>query len=118
MKLRLHSNTLRLRLSQSEVSRLAESGQVQETITFAPGQTFSYSIEARPEAEVGALLESNRVRIVLPAAVAKNWMESDQTGVEGSTATLRVVVEKDYQCLHRESEEDADAFPNPLKQKS
>jgi hypothetical protein len=37
MKLRFHANTLRLRLSQSEVARLAETGCVEATVTFAPG---------------------------------------------------------------------------------
>lgn len=118
MKLRFQANTLRLRLSQSEVARLAETGCVEDTVTFAPGQTLSYVIESGPVVAVGATFEGNRIRVALPAAVAKSWIESDHTGVEGESATLRVLIEKDFQCLHRASEEDADAFPNPLASKS
>src|SRR5271166_4221552 len=103
MKLRFHSNSLRLRLSRSEVARLAETGRVEETIAFAPGKDLSYSIESGPTAAVAAELEGTRIRVLLPAAVAKTWIESDQTGIEGGNETLSVLVEKDFQCLHRES---------------
>jgi len=46
--------------------------------------------------------------------VAKNWLETDQTGIEAATSSLRILIEKDFQCLHRASAEDADGFPNPL----
>jgi hypothetical protein len=114
MKLRFHAGSLRLRLSQSEVTRLAETGRIEETITFAPGQTISYVVESAAQPSLNASFTGNRIRVELPASMAKDWIESDQTGLEGGTSTLRVLVEKDFQCLHRESGEDVDAFPNPL----
>jgi hypothetical protein len=118
MKLRLHSNTVRLRLSQSEVSRLAETGRVEESIQFAPGRALEYVIESGSVPEISATFDGSRVRVSLPANVAKAWIGSDQTGVEGKTDTLRVLVEKDFVCLHGPGAEDADAFPNPLATKS
>jgi hypothetical protein len=41
-------------------------------------------------------------------------MESDQSGTEASSGTLRLLIEKDFQCLHREPAPGEDAFPNPL----
>ena len=114
MKLRFQSNSLRLRLSQSEVARLADTGKVEELIAFAPGQKFSYSIESRPVAALAATLDGSHIRVLLPEDLSKAWIESDQTGIEGGNDSLRVLVEKDFQCLHRASSEDADAFPNPL----
>jgi hypothetical protein len=118
MKLRLHSNTLRLRLSQSEVSRLAETGRVEESIQFAPGRSLSYVVESGSAPEISATFDGSRVRVLLPANVAKAWIRSDQTGIEGKSDTLHVLVEKDFVCLHRPAPEDADAFPNPLATKS
>jgi hypothetical protein len=112
MKLRFHGNSLRLRLSQSEVARLAETGKVEETITFAPEVNLSYSIETRPSGAVAATLEGSHIRVLLPADLSKTWIESGQTGIEGGTESLRVLIEKDFQCLHHGSD-DADAFPNP-----
>ena len=111
MKLRFHGDSLRLRLSQAEVTLLAETGRVQDTLTFAPGQTLSYSLETG--AAVAAAFDGRRISIVVPAAAAKHWMESDEAGIEGGSGPLKVLVEKDFQCLHSR-EEDADAFPNPI----
>ena len=118
MKLRFHGNTLRLRLSQSDVTRLAETGRVEEQVMFAPKQTLVYVIESGVVEgggdEIRASFENGRIRVTLPAAVAKHWVESDETGIESSGGPLTVLVEKDFQCLHRDGDKDGDAFPNPL----
>ena len=119
MKLRFHSNSLRLRLSQSDIARLAETGRVEETVAFGPGQMLAYSVETcsiEPGAaeQVSASFENGRIRVMLPGAHARRWIESDETGIENSSGGLRVLVEKDFQCIHPESEEDRDGFPNPL----
>jgi hypothetical protein len=114
MKLRFQANSLRLRLSQSEVARLAEHGRVEETVTFAPGQTLSYAVESGAGSAIVATFAANRIRVALPLSVARNWIDSDETGVEGSGDGLKVLVEKDFQCLHRPGEEDPDAYPNPM----
>ena len=115
MKLRFHNDSLRLRLSQPEVARLKETGRVETSVTFAPGQALLYSIETGPDGAVSATFEQGRIRVHLPAATARQWIDSDQTGVESSGSPLHILIEKDYQCLHKSSPDDADAFPNPLK---
>ena len=111
MKLRFHGDSLRLRVSQAEMARLAETGRVEDTLTFAPGQTLSYSLETG--AALAAEFDGRRIAIVLPAAAAKHWMESDEAGIEGASGPVKVLVEKDFRCLHSR-DEDADAFPNPM----
>ena len=111
MKLRFHNDSLRLRVSQAEMARLAETGRVEDTLTFAPGRTLSYSLETG--AALAAAFDGQRISIVVPAAAAKHWMASDETGIEGASGPLKVLVEKDFRCLHS-GEEDADAFPNPM----
>jgi hypothetical protein len=114
MKLRFHGNTLRLRLSQSDVARLAERGRVEEQVMFAPGQTLAYALETAETDDVGASFEGGKIRVTLPFAAAKRWMEGRETGIESSSGPLRVLVEKDFECLHGDAEANADAFPNPL----
>jgi hypothetical protein len=111
MKLRFHNDSLRLRVSQAEMARLAETGRVEDTLTFAPGRTLSYSLETGPA--MAAAFDGQRISIVVPAAAAKYWMESDEAGIEGTSGLLKILIEKDFQCLHS-SEENADAFPNPM----
>ena len=118
MKLRIKGNTLRLRLTQSELARLDADGRVEEHVVFGPGITLSYAVEVRDGvADARADYDDGRIRIALPDAAARRWITSDDAGIEvaqsnGSDAPLQVVIEKDFACLHRESEE-ADAFPNP-----
>jgi len=114
MKLRIHAGSLRLRLSQSEVARLGETGRVEESIEFSPGNDLLYAIETSGSPAVSATFDHANIRVVLPKLVAKEWIESDQTGIEASTGTLKLLIEKDFQCLHREPEPGEDSFPNPL----
>jgi hypothetical protein len=113
MKLRFHAGTLRLRLSRSEVARLAGGERVEETVTFAPGQVLFYALETGPVPTVTASLGENQIRVAIPAARAASWAGSDETGIEETGGHLRILIEKDFQCAHPQSEEDWDAFPNP-----
>ena len=111
MKLRLHGDSVRLRLSRAEMAKLAETGRVEDTLAFAPGRTLSYSLETG--SALAAEFDGRRISIVVPAAAAKHWMESDEAGIEGTSGSIKVLIEKDFRCLHS-GEEDADAFPNPM----
>jgi hypothetical protein len=114
MKLRFHENTMRLRLSQSEVAQLAATGSVDERIEFVSDQTLSYELESADRDDVVALFENNCIRVVLPKATVKQWAASDEIGIEGECGPLRVLIEKDFQCLHPDAPQSEDAFPNPL----
>jgi hypothetical protein len=46
MKLLLQGNSLRLRLSQSEVAQFSKTGFVEEGIQFEPGANFAYTLES------------------------------------------------------------------------
>jgi hypothetical protein len=114
MKLRLHSNSVRLRLSQSEVEALGAIGRVEECIQFTPDRALRYSIESAEVAEPSAALERDAIRIRLPRAEVKQWIESNQTGMESGQGRLHLLIEKDFKCIHRDGPDDADSFPNPL----
>jgi hypothetical protein len=114
MKLRLHDGNLRLRLSQSEIARLHDAGKVENVVVFQPGKELVYAIETGALHEATATFENSTIRVTLPTRDAMQWIESDQTGIQASTGTLRLLIEKDFQCLHREPAPGEDAFPNPL----
>jgi Family of unknown function (DUF7009) len=115
MKLRMHGNSLRLRLNRAEVARLAETGRVEEVVQFGPGVAFRYALETAPDADaLRALLVDGGVRVLVPETKAREWASTERVAVSGEQATLNILVEKDFQCLHGESEVDPDAFPNPL----
>jgi hypothetical protein len=115
MKLSFHKNSLRLRLTQSEVARLATHGSIDDLIEFPADQTLSFSVESGESN--AAIFEKNDIRIIAPRAEVQRWIESDQEGLEFQSGPLKVMIEKDFQCLHKSTPEDADAFPNPMVDK-
>lgn len=118
MKLRIKGDSLRLRLSRTDVQRLAETGAVEETAHFPGGALLRYAVEMHAsDAPLHAELTTTRIVITLPARDVHAWAESELVGLYGEIAvpggTLAVAVEKDFACIDRNDPEDADAFPNP-----
>jgi hypothetical protein len=117
MKLRVRGDSIRLRLTQSEVSALIEQGLVEESTAFGPGMSFVYSLRLGEKG--GAALTPARIEVYVPAEVARAWAASDAVTIEvtqdaSAGRTLRILVEKDFACLtKRPHEDDTDAFPNP-----
>lgn len=108
MKLRLVHNSLRLRLGRSEVAQLSEIGRVEERIEFAPAVDLTYAIESRDDVqETAAKLEAGRITVRIPRSVANEWIATDLVGISGKQAALSILIEKDFPCVHGESNPDA-----------
>jgi hypothetical protein len=116
MKLRIQGNSLRLRLTQKEVACLHDHGLVECAIRFPLGRMLGYSVASSEDAaEVSVDYEGDSICVVLPSAVETAWAESSQVTIEGPRDLgVQVLVEKDFQCLHKPSEPDLEAYPNPL----
>ena len=123
MKLRIRGNSLRLRVSRTEVLRVAEQGSAEDSIRFAPGTEWRYGIEVRPGGDVAAQFAANSLRVVLPKARVEQWLDDQEVAIEGQQPIgngeiLRILVEKDYACLApRTGEDDSDLFVNPQQAK-
>jgi hypothetical protein len=121
MKLRIKDNTLRLRVSRSDLERLLASGRIDATIHFAPAQEakWTYALEHRFEAVAASLeYKTTEIIIVLPSAQTQAWAESEQVGIYetyalGQNEFLNLLVEKDFACLDLSDADNDDTFPNP-----
>lgn len=119
VKLRIRGDSLRLRLGQSEVERVASGGTVEEVTHFAQGQCFRYVLRADSRAErIAATLSGSVIEVTVPAALAQAWATTEQVSLEAvqksGDHTLTLLVEKDFQCLIPRSDgEDHEGFPNP-----
>jgi hypothetical protein len=122
MKLRLQSNSIRLRLKRSEVDRFLRTGRVEERIVSGTGnqESFYYLLETNDavSAPKGSIAPGSVV-VQVPTADALKWALTNQIGIEGEQAidsktSLRILVEKDFACLDGSEEQNADTFPNPL----
>lgn len=115
MKLRVKGDSLRFRLTRSEVARLGAGELVEESTRFAPDQVLRYGLQAgSPGETIQASFQSGAVRVMVPAAEVRQWESSGQTGIYGSAGGLDVAIEKDFRCLTRpEERSDPDVFPHP-----
>ena len=120
MKLRIHQNSLRLRLSRSDLEQFRETGVCTEALRFGSNSELSYALEASPQATaMEAHLREGCIRILLPLTLAQEWAGSDQVSLSlnsGEGGGPSLLIEKDFQCLHGVREdptEDEDTFPNP-----
>ena len=117
MKLRLRGNSIRLRLTQSEVSRFRAEGRIEESVRFGDNEpAFLYALEVGPVDSPAAKFEGGAIRIFIPEKHAREWIESEQVAIESPEGiSPRVLIEKDFACLEvRNGVSDEDAFPNPL----
>ena len=122
MKIRMRSNSIRLRLLRAEVDALARGEPIAETVVFGPGPTqrFAYALAADPNTDaVHATFSGNVVEVRVPAVLAREWAISEVAGIERAQANgdenpLQILIEKDFTCLlPRTGEAEGDTFANP-----
>jgi hypothetical protein len=121
MKLRIKGNSLRLRVSRSEVARLLRNDRLEETVHFAPEANAKLTYALEPESSVmepTVRYTENTVTILIPLDQASTWCATDQVGIAGrvslgSFGSLDLLIEKDFACLDRSDEDNRDTFANP-----
>ncbi len=85
MNLRLRGNSLRLRLTKSEVAEISTGGAIEEKIEFAaePSQHLVYAVEAKNDAEKPTVVfDAGRITVFIPEAQARKRAQTDQIGIE------------------------------------
>lgn len=122
MKLRIRDNSIRLRLTRTEVDTLSSAGRVCARVSFPGGAGLDYTIESSTvTARPAALFSEGTLAVLLPDAEVKQWASTEQVSIAAEELLddgdhLNILVEKDYACLApREGEDDSDMFPNPLE---
>jgi hypothetical protein len=115
MKLRIQDDSLRLRLTRREVDDLSRGLAVERAVRFPGGRSLQYVVTGSASAAIPqAVYSGDEIRVTLPETRVQGWAGSDETGIEGQDGPIRILVEKDFQCLHRDAAEEPDAFPHPL----
>ena len=120
MKLRVLDNSIRLRLTRGEVETVSTEGLVKGRVRFAGSNTFDYVLESSPATvKPEAHLSNNVLTVRVPVMDIRNWADSDRVSIDSEQILddgerLRILVEKDFQCLApREGEDESDMFPHP-----
>lgn len=119
LKLRILGNSVRIRVSRAELSRVATDGLVRQKVWFGAGETLAYELRCVADGEVRATFADRCVSVRVPRTVVERWRRPEQVSIRGKQAlpgggSLSILVEKDFQCLApREGEDQSALFPNP-----
>lgn len=120
MKLRIKGNSVRIRLSKTEVQALS-SGTVLEDRTSFGRNRFGYLV--KPVMEGDALYadyENGTIKMYVPKSLLKEWPSNAVVGFESSmkvnaNESLYLLLEKDFKCIDQTSEDQSDFYDNPEK---
>lgn len=119
MKLRIRGDSIRIRVSQSEVGRILEAGVCEDRVRFAGGAALTYRVEVVPDGRLEARLAGSVLTLCVPRALVDGWAEPAEVSIAGSQPlaggdSLALLLEKDFACLApRAGEDESDLFPNP-----
>jgi 3-methyladenine DNA glycosylase Mpg len=113
MKIRIKGNSLRYRLTKTDVERFAEEGYLEEQTVFGNG-VLTYALQVYGSNELSASFEDNKITLFMPEIMAEDWATTDRVGFEETAGPLYLLIEKDFKCLDNVAEDQSDNYPNPL----
>ena len=100
MKLRLEKDSVRVRLSPTEIDTLNSNKSINEKIVISGSNTFAYCVNVIEGLSLCALSFGRQsLSIDIPKHTLERWMNSNQVGIRETinteTGTLILVVEED-----------------------
>lgn len=115
MKIRIKGDSVRYRLTKSEVERFADEGIIIEETHFG-NRVFSYVLQRTHDdsTSISAEYNGHAITVYMPEEFAYEWTETDKVGFENVSNGLSVYIEKDFKCLDNVTEDQSDNYPNPL----
>lgn len=120
MKIRIQGNSIRIRLSKSEVDKLSSIGYIEEKTAFGKN-AFGYCLQKKTGiTELAASYDDDKIIMFVPEHLLTEWPENNVIGFDakmpiGENETLYLLLEKDFKCLDNVMEDQSDNFENPNK---
>ena len=105
MKLRISGNSLRLRLTESDLDVMRRDGRIECWSGFGPGRRFVYALETSGEIEsLVAEFEQDALTVTIPRQWVDEWQHDEEyfeamQPIDGDQH-LHLLVEKDLACAH------------------
>jgi len=118
MKIRIKGNSVRFRLTKTEVDTFCKTGLFEEQTDF--GETlFKYRLKAIPQEELlNISFENNTITLYANEKEVKGWHKSSRISFEYSvkknkSTAMLLLLEKDFVCMDATVEDQSDNYPNP-----
>lgn len=118
MKIRIKGNSIRYRLTKTEVETFCETGLYKETTPFG-NSVFAYTLKAKKGIDIlEASFEENTITLYLSDEERPGWATSNRVGFSSTMdlpdgKQLSLLLEKDFVCLDETIEDQSDNYPNP-----
>jgi hypothetical protein len=118
MKLRIKNNSLRIRLSRTEVDTLGSMGHLEDATEFVTG-TFRYALRVKEGISgLQATFEDGKITMYAPIEFTKTWPGNTVVGTANEVPLpgggfLSLLLEKDFKCIDNASEDQSDNYENP-----
>ncbi len=116
MKIRIKGNSLRYRLTKSDMYRLSQEGYLEDKTDFGDRELI-YVIQKTMQNDLSTFFNDNVICLQIPGQMIDELESTDRVGFEGEKGNLHLLVEKDFTCLDNISEDQSDNYPNPLTEK-
>jgi hypothetical protein len=118
MKIRINGNSVRMRISKTELDKFTKTGLLEESTEFG-NTVFNYALKSQPGLEnLHSTYSDNTISIFVPEEFRFKWPETDTIGFDhnmdiGNGKTLFLLIEKDFACIDNALEDQSDNFVNP-----
>ncbi len=118
MKIRIKGNSIRFRLTRTEVKTLCTYGRFEERTEF-DDTFFSYAVAVSSEVgQLTARFKDNTITFLLPKNELGDWETNNRVGFQNTLhlengKELFLLLEKDFACLENTAEDQSDNYPNP-----
>jgi hypothetical protein len=118
MKIRIKGNTVRYRLTKSDIAILVETGKLEDQTEFI-GNSLVYAIQTSSYESLSADFRDNTITLYLPSELLTKWAGTTLVSLENSIplssgSQLYLLLEKDFKCIDGDVNEDqSDFFENP-----
>lgn len=118
MKIRIKGNSVRMRITRSELDRIGTDGEIRERTEFGHA-ALTYVLKVADIDDLYATFDNNTITMLVPRSFARQWVDTDRVGFEhhmnlDNGKKLFLLVEKDFKCLDETHEDQTDNFDNPL----
>ncbi|MDP9079523.1 MAG: hypothetical protein M3O71_18995 [Bacteroidota bacterium] len=113
MKIRIKSNSIRYRLTKSDVAALVKNGHLEDSVDFGL-QKLVYDLQIVEDYELSATFNNSTITLFMPKKMIDELANTDKVGFESTRHPLHLLVEKDFTCLDNVAEDQSDNYPNPL----
>jgi len=118
MKIRIKDNSIRIRLTKSEVAKLVHEGQLDAETSFV-GRSFRYAVKRTSQGSMlSGVFEDGMITLFVPQNLIQDWDTNAVVSIESNMPVndgqnLYLLLEKDFQCIDQSTEDQSDNYTNP-----